>query len=766
MNRNALPAFDPARHPKHLVWGLIAALAGVPTFGCGARHSSPRSPEPQRAAAPAADLFALPEPLGPNTWHVLGPFPLELDADGHRIGLKRDFLEPLGGEAHAALGAGAAIDLGGETRTVAAVSPSEGGVVDFTRLFASPTEQRLAYAYADIESPVAQTAYAYFGSDDSARVWLNGSLVHEVIGDRGVDPEGDRFPLDLEAGANRLLVKVDNGMGGWGFALRVFDAAGRDQLKLASQRRHLDALMPEPAEDRYLLEGDFPELHPQQWAARAVFGDAEPVVRWFGPSAEPVERPGPLGRYAAVVEIPSLEGDLHRRILAFAKVAPIDFRGWPMPQLGDGSHPVGADGLLGLSAAQRAEAARQIWARGVAGLSRGEASAVARARLWELGETSAGEQGADSAWLRGSEVQGAEHRLAVRLAAEGRQVRPLRAPRPEPGAPALGEGGESDAGVKAGSRNEIRRLAQQWAQEDPNGFVVLAARKGVVFFHEGFNGFEPSTKFRPASLGKTIFGLLFARAVDQGLLDLDQPVGDVLPDFRKGKLAAITFRNLFNHVAGLRGHASHGGLFNTYLDNALALQDAQYAEPRQRFFYNGDDLNLAAKALELTVGQSAFRLLYENMQAPFDPSAQQLDMGFGQAFSALYLARVGQMVLQDGAYAGRRYYSPGFLQKLWPRPISESVEGFEADTEWGIGMEWMIDPEGPREENALGPHVIGHGAASGSVWRIAPDHDLVLVVGRSGYAGAWGDNERRIDRFVVGVAEALGLRGAPPGSKS
>jgi CubicO group peptidase (beta-lactamase class C family) len=130
-------------------------------------------------------------------------------------------------------------------------------------------------------------------------------------------------------------------------------------------------------------------------------------------------------------------------------------------------------------------------------------------------------------------------------------------------------------------------------------------------------------------------------------------------------------------------------------------------------------------------------------------------MGFGRAFSATYLARVGQMVLQDGAYGGKRYYSPGFLKTLWPKPISESVPGFEGQDEWGIGLEWMVDPSGPRSEGALGPNVIGHGAASGSVWRIAPDHDLVIVVGRDGFAGGWGDNERRIDRFVVGVAETL-----------
>jgi CubicO group peptidase (beta-lactamase class C family) len=456
----------------------------------------------------------------------------------------------------------------------------------------------------------------------------------------------------------------------------------------------------------------------------------------------------------ALVELESLDGAVHRRSIGFAKVPPLDLRGWPAPELGEPARPVSVPEGLGLSPRQRRELERQIWAGGIGALGSGPAAAATRARLLELESEEAKPD--QSAWLGGSIVRDAEHRLSQRMITEGRSARPLASPvAVAEGAPALRVGSDREAGMRAGSSAQIRKLAKQWAKEDPNGFVVLVARKGVVFFHEGFNGFEPETKFSPASLGKTIFGLLFARAVDQGLIELDQKVGEILPDWSHGKLAEVTFRNLFNHVAGLSGHASHGGLRNAYLDNALALQDARFSEPRARFRYNGDDLNLAAQALELTTGTHAFRLLYDNLQQPFDSSVLQFDMGFGHAFSAIYLARVGQMVLQDGAYDGKRYYSPGFLKTLWPKPISESIPGFEGEEEWGIGFEWMVDPEGPRSQAALGPNVIGHGAASGSVWRIVPDHDLVIVVGRNRFAGAWGDNERRIDRFVVGLAETL-----------
>ena len=42
-------------------------------------------------------------------------------------------------------------------------------------------------------------------------------------------------------------------------------------------------------------------------------------------------------------------------------------------------------------------------------------------------------------------------------------------------------------------------------------------------------------------------------------------------------------------------------------------------------------------------------------------------------------------------------------------------------------------PAGSAGPGDSGPNVLGHGASSGAIWRIDPDHDLVIVVGRSGF---------------------------------
>src|SRR5262249_34598476 len=154
-------------------------------------------------------------------------------------------------------------------------------------------------------------------------------------------------------------------------------------------------------------------------------------------------------------------------------------------------------------------------------------------------------------------------------------------------------------------------------------------------------------------------------------VSFDDSVGKVLPDWKDERTAALTFRNCFHHLSGLRGHVSHGGLFHPYLDNALFVEDEVFTRPRTHFFYNGDDLDLVVKALELLTCQSMFRLFYENMQKPFGEQVTQFDMGFGDQFTAPYLAKVGQMLLQNGRYGKYRIFSPGFAASLRPRRAAE-----------------------------------------------------------------------------------------------
>ena len=80
---------------------------------------------------------------------------------------------------------------------------------------------RAAYLRTKVISPIKQSVQAELGSDDGAKVWVNGSEVHANNASRGCEPGQDRFPVTLNQGDNTILVKVVNGGSAWVVCLRL-----------------------------------------------------------------------------------------------------------------------------------------------------------------------------------------------------------------------------------------------------------------------------------------------------------------------------------------------------------------------------------------------------------------------------------------------------------------------------------------------------------------------------------------------------------------
>jgi hypothetical protein len=99
------------------------------------------------------------------------------------------------------------------------------GFVDLTQLVA-PNEYVIAYGLAYVHSPDDREAALLLGSDDGVRVWINDALVHSNPAYRGAYPDQDTVPVRLRKGWNKVLIKVLQGGGGWGFFLRFADPSG------------------------------------------------------------------------------------------------------------------------------------------------------------------------------------------------------------------------------------------------------------------------------------------------------------------------------------------------------------------------------------------------------------------------------------------------------------------------------------------------------------------------------------------------------------
>ena len=111
---------------------------------------------------------------------------------------------------------------------------------DINILEALPKERAenfVCYGALYIKSPKAQPVVMHAQSDDGIKAWLNGVLVHNNHVHRGLGAWTDQVSVTLQAGWNRLLIKVDNGGGPSGWRIRFVDQRNKGVTDLALSLR-------------------------------------------------------------------------------------------------------------------------------------------------------------------------------------------------------------------------------------------------------------------------------------------------------------------------------------------------------------------------------------------------------------------------------------------------------------------------------------------------------------------------------------------------
>ena len=101
-------------------------------------------------------------------------------------------------------------------------------VIDFNAILGRETTQSVAYAVCYIRSEAEQRGLRMLvGSDDEAKVYLNGKQVHKYPFPRSFVADQDTVPdIALNAGLNVLVFKVVNETGDWKGSIRFTDAQG------------------------------------------------------------------------------------------------------------------------------------------------------------------------------------------------------------------------------------------------------------------------------------------------------------------------------------------------------------------------------------------------------------------------------------------------------------------------------------------------------------------------------------------------------------
>ena len=468
-------------------------------------------------------------------------------------------------------------------------------------------------------------------------------------------------------------------------------------------------------------------------------GCTEPFrVRWFNARMEEHAVPEDPGRWGAWIEGTAPNGLPLRRALTFY-ARPPDFFVYPAPQVAisfpDFPGPIRT----------------QVWKEhetDIVGMLKNllfgsindsESGAILLAGLSESEPLGRPARFVDSVAVRNE-----DYHLALKLKLQGLQdqVRPLRPPRRrDVPATALHEASLEEAGMHPDAKSKIDAVCRDWAGETGEPFVTLVARRGVIVTHEAF-GTDPEgqpieTEYRcwVGSITKTVTALLFSQFLDQGLIDLDDSLATVFPDYPQSSPHVPTFRQCFNHTSGLTGHGDFGGARNPHLENII-LNAIDVNEPNARYAYSGMGFDLAANAMELVAGKSIVRLYDEHLFQPLEFGDVPINNASSDGeFTARELAILGQWIANRGSYGEWEFISPGTFDRLLPKPLQIVESGGVHDE--GIGLHWDrrrkpgAPPDSQRPEDLLlSPNTVRHGSFSGCIFVIDLDQQLVIVQAR------------------------------------
>ncbi|MBB5955913.1 CubicO group peptidase (beta-lactamase class C family) [Saccharothrix tamanrassetensis] len=178
---------------------------------------------------------------------------------------------------------------------------------------------------------------------------------------------------------------------------------------------------------------------------------------------------------------------------------------------------------------------------------------------------------------------------------------------------------------------------------------VVDAAAGVLSLATGVETTTDSV-FQIGSITKVWTATLVMQLVDDGLVDLDEPVVEYLPDFRIADAranAAITTRQLLDHTSGMDGDLFHDtGRGDDAVEKFLAtIADAeQVHEPGAMFSYCNSGYVVLGRLVEVLRGKPFGAVVHERIAQPL--GLTHIATNADEAI--LFRAAVGHLPGEDG----------------------------------------------------------------------------------------------------------------------
>ena len=285
-------------------------------------------------------------------------------------------------------------------------------------------------------------------------------------------------------------------------------------------------------------------------------------------------------------------------------------------------------------------------------------------------------------------------------------------------------------------KGELDILTEYIEDNSPTtGMIVL--RQGKIVYQYG----DIEKVSYIASCRKSVLSMLYGKYVEEGVLDLNQAIGELGIDEKDGLLPKekeATVDDIITSRSGVFHKASNAGYDK---DNFL---ERGSVEPGDYFVYNNWDFNVAGHILELIAEKS----IYKDMELQFaiplgfqdwhiknqkksGKKSKSQYLAYHMYLSTRDMAKLGQLMLNEGRWDGKQLMSKEWVKKSISTvtPQETIAERYGPPDPDGVHMSygymwWLIDSFKNKNEYKGGYSAIGYG---GQYITVLPEIDVVIA---------------------------------------
>ncbi|NKB71935.1 MAG: serine hydrolase [Candidatus Latescibacteria bacterium] len=271
---------------------------------------------------------------------------------------------------------------------------------------------------------------------------------------------------------------------------------------------------------------------------------------------------------------------------------------------------------------------------------------------------------------------------------------------------------------------------------------IMLLRHGRVVAEGWWPPYAAEHPHQLFSLSKSFTSTAIGMAIEEGLLEIDDPVLKFFPEDAPAEpsdnLKALRIRQLLSMATGHTEDSLNsffGGDYDSW-EKAFLDQPVDH-QPGTLYLYDSGATYMLSSIITKVSGQSLLEYLQPRLFAPLgiaDPTWLSVPPGintggWGLKIKTEDIARFGQLYLQRGQWRGRQLVSEAWIEEATLRQMSN---GSDPESDWaqGYGYKfWLCRHDAYRADGAFGQFSI-----------VMPEQDAVLAI----TSGA-GDTQQVLD---------------------